>query len=145
MYPSIHEVLKLLLLEKYSCMDLLSNDMCSTIQYNQESKGFVFNLCRPMILKDEASNFFCTKSAHARSFRSWLYCNAEWACLHCVLIEVIIFFRNIQVSGPLLELRGGHMVVFQVKVLQVTLVRQLVDHVPESFTFCLSAQNRDIL
>ena len=35
-------------------------------------------------------------------------------------------------SGPLLELRGGHMVVFQVKVLQVTLVRQLVDNVSKA-------------
>ena len=26
MYPSIHEVLKLLLVEKYSCMDMLSNE-----------------------------------------------------------------------------------------------------------------------
>ena len=38
-------------------------------------------------------------------------------------------------SGPLLELRGGHVVVFQVKVLQVTLVRQLVGNVSECFTF----------
>ena len=41
--------------------------------------------------------------------------------------------------------RGGHMVVFQVKVLQVTLVRQLVDHGSECFTFCLFAQNRGLL
>ena len=39
MYPSIHEVLKLRLLEKYCQM------RCSTIQYNQESKSLVFNLC----------------------------------------------------------------------------------------------------
>ena len=38
-------------------------------------------------------------------------------------------------SRPHLELRGGHMVVFQVKVLQVTLLRQLVDNVSECFIF----------
>ena len=36
---------------------------CSSIQYNQESKGFVFNLCWSMVKKDEVSKFFCTKSA----------------------------------------------------------------------------------
>ena len=50
-------------------------------------------------------------------------------------------------SGPLLELRGEHMVVFQVKVLLVMLVRQLVDNVSECFTFCFFffAQNRGLL
>ena len=48
-------------------------------------------------------------------------------------------------SGPLLELRGGHMAVFQVKVLQVTLVRQLVENVSECFTFSLVAQYRGLL
>ena len=52
-----------------------------------------------------------------------------------MLIEVINPSRNIQMSGPLLELRGGHMVVFQVKVLQVKLVRQFVDNVSDCFTF----------
>ena len=42
-------------------------------------------------------------------------------------------------SRPLLELRGRHVVVLQVKVPQVALVRQLVDNVAESFTFCLFA------
>ena len=48
-------------------------------------------------------------------------------------------------SGPLLELRGGHVVVFQVKVLQVTLVRQLVDDVSERFTFCFFSHSRGLL
>ena len=48
-------------------------------------------------------------------------------------------------SGFLLELRGGHLAVFQVKIIRVTLVRQLDDNVPECFTFCLFAQNRDLL
>ena len=43
--------------------------------------------------------------------------------------------RNVQVSCPLHELRGGHLVVFQVKILQVPLVLQLVDNVSESFNF----------
>ena len=51
--------------------------------------------------------------------------------------------RNIQMSGILLELRGGHVVVLQVKVIQVTLVRQLVDNVSEGLTFF--AQNRGLL
>ena len=37
-------------------------------------------------------------------------------------------------SRPLLELRGRHVVVLQLKVPQVALVRQLVDNVLESFT-----------
>ena len=44
--------------------------------------------------------------------------------------------RDVQVSRPLLELRGGHAVVLQMKVPQVALIRQLVDNVAESFTFC---------
>ena len=51
----------------------------------------------------------------------------------------------VQGSRPLIELRGGHVVVLQLEVPQVVLVRQLVDHVAERFTFCLVAQNRGIL
>ena len=51
--------------------------------------------------------------------------------------------RNVQVSCLLLELRGRHVVVFQVKVLQVAHVRQLVGNVLEGFTFWISVQNRD--
>ena len=39
-------------------------------------------------------------------------------------------------SGPLLELRGWHMVVFQVKVLQVTFVRQHIGNVSELLLSC---------
>ena len=60
-------------------------------------------------------------------------------------MEVINSSRNIQMSGPLLELRGGQKVVFQVKVPEVALVGQLVDNVSEGFTFCFSAQNRGII
>ena len=52
------------------------------------------------------------------------------------------FSGNVQVSRPLLELRGRHVVVLQMKASQVALVRQLVDNVAESFTFCLFAPNR---
>ena len=45
-------------------------------------------------------------------FRSRFYGNSEQACLHHVLIEVISSSRNLQMSGPLLELHRGHMVVF---------------------------------
>ena len=73
-----------------------------------------------MIQKHEVSKFFCPKSTHGRSFRSWFYCVAEWACLQHVLIEVITFSKNVQVSPPLLELRGRHVVVPQVKALRKT-------------------------
>ena len=53
--------------------------------------------------------------------------------------------RNVQVSSPLLELCSGHVAVFQVKVSQISLVRQLVDNVSEGFNFCLFANDRAIL
>ena len=40
---------------------------------------------------------------------------AEWACLHHVLVE----------CRPLLELRGRHVVMLQMKVPQVALFRQV--------------------
>ena len=60
---------------------------------------------------------------------------------HHVVVEVINLSRNVQVGCPLLELRGGHVVVLQVKIPQVALVRQLIDNVAESVTCSLSAQN----
>ena len=62
-----------------------------------------------------------------------------------MLVEVTNLSRNVQVSCPLLELCGRHVVVFQVKIPQVALFRQLVDDVSEGFTVWLSAQNRDFL
>ena len=59
---------------------------------------------------------------------------AGWACLHHVLVKVKNLSKNVHVSCSLLELRGRHVVVFQVKVFQVAYVRQLVDTVLESFT-----------
>ena len=47
-------------------------------------------------------------------------------------------------SCPLLELRGGHVVVFQVKVPQISLTRQLIYDAVESFTVKISCKNRDI-
>ena len=60
-------------------------------------------------------------------------------------VEVKKNSRNVQVSRPLLELRGRHVAVLQMKVPQVALVRQLYENVSESFTFCLFARNRGIL
>ena len=52
MYPSIHEVLKLLPMERYSLHRVCCQMRCSTIQGHQESKGFVSNLRRPIISKN---------------------------------------------------------------------------------------------
>ena len=48
---------------------------------------------------------------------------AEWACLHHMLVKTINLSRYVQVSCPLLELRSGHVVVFQVRVPQISLIR----------------------
>ena len=45
------------------------------------------------------------------------------------MTEVITFSKTFQMSGPLLELRGGHVVVFHLKVRQVTQVRQHINNV----------------
>ena len=49
----------------------------------------------------------------------------EWALLHHMLVKVMKLSRNVQVSCPLLELSGRHLIVFQVKVPQISLIRQL--------------------
>ena len=67
---------------------------CGSTQNNQKSDGFVSNLCRSMVQKDEGSKFFCRKSAHARSFRSRFYGISELACLHHLLIKVTIFVQE---------------------------------------------------
>ena len=56
-----------------------------------------------------------------------------------------ILFQEYPNEWSSLELRGGNMEVFQVKVLQVMLVRQLVDNVSEYFTSSIFAQNRGLL
>ena len=61
-----------------------------------------------------------------------------------MLIEVINISRNIQVSRSLPALRGRHVVMFQMKVRQVALSRQLAYDVASGFTFCFSAQNGGI-
>ena len=40
-----------------------------------------------------------------------------------MLVKVINRSKNVQVSCPLLELRGGHVVVFQVKIPQISIIR----------------------
>ena len=52
-----------------------------------------------------------------------------------MLVEVIKFSKNIQVSRPLLELRSRHVVVHQVKVPQVALVKKLADSVASPSAF----------
>ena len=61
--------------------------------------------------------------------------NCRMGCIHHLP-------SNVQVCCPLLALRGGHVVVLQMKIPQVTLVRHLIDNVAESFTFWLSYQHR---
>ena len=41
-------------------------------------------------------------------------------------------------SRPLLELRGKHVVLLQMKVLQIALFRQVAHNVAQGFTFCFS-------
>ena len=89
---------------------------------NKKSKGFVSNFCRSMIQKDELSKLFCSLSAHTSSVRSRLRRIAEWACLYHMLVEIINQSKNVQVSCPLLELCGRHVVMFQVKVPQISLI-----------------------
>ena len=60
-----------------------------------------------------------------------------------MLVNVIHIPRNVQVSCPLLDLRGRHVVVFQVKICEISLIRQLVYDVAKSFTIWISAQYRD--
>ena len=50
---------------------------------------------------------------------------------------------DVQVRCSLLELCGRHMVMFHVKVPQISLIRQLVYNSTESFTVRISAPNRD--
>ena len=45
-------------------------------------------------------------------------------------------------SRSRLELRGGHVIMFQMKVPQVALFRQLAHDVAQGFTFCLCPKSR---
>ena len=46
-------------MERYPYMDMLL-DVMSLHPNNKKSKGFVSNLCRSMVQKDEVSKFFCS-------------------------------------------------------------------------------------
>ena len=61
-----------------------------------------------------------------------------------MLLKVRNRSRDVQVSCSLLELRGGHVVVFQAKVPQISLIRQVIYDVAESFTVWISSRNRDL-
>ena len=67
-------------------------------------------------------------------FRSRLRRIAEWGPLHHMLVKVIKFFRNVQVSCSLLELCRRHVLMLQVKVLQVVHLQQIVHNVLENLT-----------
>ena len=99
-----------------------------------------------MVQKDKISNFL------QLAIRSRVICHVsayvelqKWARLHHKLVKVINLSRNVQVSCPLLELSSGHVVVFQVKVPQISLIRQVIHDVAKSFTVWISAQYRDLL
>ena len=63
--------------------------------------------------------------------------------LYHMLVEITNHSKNVQVSCPLLELCGRHMVMFQVKVPQIFHIKQFIYDVAKSFTVWFSAQNRD--
>ena len=62
-----------------------------------------------------------------------------------MLVQVINPSRNVQVSCSLLELCGRHVVVFQVSVPQISLIRQLIYDVAESFTVWIFPKSRLLL
>ena len=62
---------------------------------------------------------------------------AKWTSLYHMLVKVINFSRNVKVSRSLLELCRRHVVMLQMKVLQVASVQQLVDNFLKSFTICI--------
>ena len=84
-------------------------------------------------------------SAHSRLTRglSGLGFVEVWARLHHNLEKVMNLSRDVQMSCPLLELRSRHVVVFQVKVPQISLIRQFIHDVAMIFTVWVSAQYRD--
>ena len=62
----------------------------------------------------------------------------NWHVLYHMLVKVINLSRNVQLSWPLLELRGKHVVVFQMKVPQITLISHLFTMLRRAspFDFC---------
>ena len=106
-----------------------------------EIRRFFSDLCRSMVQKDEVSKLFCPKSAHARSFRPRFLRNCNTGMSSPRVDRSHEFLsRNIQVSRSLLELSGRHVIMYQMKVLQVALFRQLAYDVALGFTCCLFAQ-----
>ena len=59
---------------------------------------------------------------------------AKWTSLYHMLAKVINLSRDVHVSCSLLDLCRRHVVVFQVKVRQVTNIQQLVGNFLERFT-----------
>ena len=60
-----------------------------------------------------------------------------------MLVKDTNLSRNVQVSCALLELSVRQFLAFQVKVPQISFIRQLIYDVAESFTVWISARSRD--
>ena len=107
-------------METYSYMNMLLSAMLLHPK-QKKSKGFVSNKSRSMIhqvlLLLIRSHVICLVSASS---------NCRMACRHNMRVKVINLFRNIHVSCSLLELRRRHVVMLQVKVVQVAHIHQLV-------------------
>ena len=61
-----------------------------------------------------------------------------------MLVKIMIVSRHVQVSCSLLELCRRHVVMLQVKILQVAKVHPLFDNVLERTTVWIFAHIRDI-
>ena len=112
-------------------LDELPSSMSSgTIQNNQKSKSMVSNFYRSMIQEVEISKFFC--SVHSRVIclvSASLIRRMDMSLPHAGKSHNLS--QNVHVNCSLLELSSRHVVMLQVKVLQVANIRQLVDNYPE--------------
>ena len=115
---------------------------CRSIQNNQKPKGLVSIFVEPWSEKMMSPNFFSSYSGHAWSVRSRFRRIAGWARRHHMLVKVMKLSKNVQMSCPLLKLRSGHVVVFQVNVPQISLISQLLNLVAKRFIVWVSAQHR---
>ena len=61
-----------------------------------------------------------------------------------MLVKIKNLPWKVQISRTLLELRSGHFIILQMKVSQISVIQQFIDHLAESFTIWIFARNRDI-
>ena len=78
-----------------------------------------------MVQKDEVSKFFCSEVRSREIFPVSVLRNCRTGMSSPLVDKGHNFYKSIQVSRSLLELCGRHAMMFQVKVPQVALVRQL--------------------